>query len=137
MVFAESMRLYPPAWTIGRNALEDVEIGGYKIPKGALVLTSQFIVHRDERWFPEPEKFDPERWTPEAKEKRPKFSYFPFGGGTRICIGEAFAWMEGALLITTLAQKWRMKLAPENKIELQPLITLRPKNGMKMIMEKR
>ena len=137
MVFAESMRLYPPAWTIGRNALEDVEIGGYKIPTGALVLTSQFIVHRDERWFPEPEKFDPERWTPEAKEKRPKFSYFPFGGGTRICIGEAFAWMEGALLIATLAQKWRMKLAPENKIELQPLITLRPKNGMKMIMEKR
>ncbi len=136
-VFAESMRMYPPAWTIGRNVLEDVEIGGYTIPKGALVLTSQYIVHHDERWFPEPEKFDPERWTPEEKEKRPKFSYFPFGGGTRICIGEAFAWMEGALLIATLAQKWRMKLAPEHKIELQPLITLRPKYGMKMILEKR
>jgi cytochrome P450 len=137
MVMAEAMRLYPPAWIIGRRALVDHEIGGYLIPAKSLVLMSQYVVHRDARWFSEPERFDPERWTPEAREARPKFSYFPFGGGTRVCIGEAFAWTEGVLVIATLAQKWRMKSAPGHAVTPQPMITLRPKGGMMMSLERR
>ncbi len=137
MVFAESMRLYPPAWAIGRRALKSFEARGYTIPAGAVILMSQYIVHRDPRFFPDPENFDPERWTPEAQASRPKFSYFPFGGGTRICIGEQFAWMEGVLLIAALAQQWRMRLEPGHNVEVQPLITLRPKHGMRMILERR
>ena len=94
-------------------------------------------MHHDARWFPEPEKFDPERWTPEAREARPKFSYYPFGGGTRVCIGERFAWMEGVLLLATVAQKWRFKLVPGHPVETSALITLRAKHGMKMIAERR
>jgi cytochrome P450 len=137
MVMAEAMRLYPPAWIVGRRALADHEIGGYLIPAKSLVLMSQYVVHRDARWFPEPERFDPERWAPEAKESRPKFSYFPFGGGTRVCIGEAFAWTEGVLVIATLAQKWRIKSAPGHTVTPQPMITLRPKGGMPMTLERR
>ncbi len=101
MIFAESMRLYPPAWTIGRRAINDYEIAGYHIPARTIVIMSQFVTHHDARWFPEPDTFDPERWTPEQKESRPKFSYFPFGGGNRVCIGESFAWMEGVLVLAT------------------------------------
>ena len=137
MVFAESMRLYPPVWIIGRRALTDHEIDGHQIKAGDLILLNQYLVHHDERWFPTPDKFDPERWTPELKEARPKFSYFPFGGGTRTCIGEAFAWMEAALVIATLAQQWKPRLAAGHPVEMQPLITLRPKHGMKMTLEKR
>jgi cytochrome P450 len=137
MVLAESMRLYPPAWAIGRRALESFEARGYVIPKRSVVLMSQYIMHRDPRYFPEPDRFDPERWTPEAQASRPKFSYFPFGGGTRVCIGEQFAWMEGVLLIAALARKWRMKLEPGHPVEIQPLITLRPKHGMRMVLERR
>ena len=137
MVFAESMRLYPPAWAIGRRALEAFEARGYTIPKRSVILTSQYIVHRDARFFPDPERFDPARWTPEAIATRPKFSYFPFGGGNRVCIGEQFAWMEGVLLIAALAQKWRMRLVPGHPVEVQPLITLRPRHGMRMTLERR
>jgi cytochrome P450 len=137
MVLAESMRMYPPAWTIGRRALGDYSLGGYVIPARSILLTSQYVTHHDPRYFPEPFRFDPERWTPEAKESRPKFSYFPFGGGPRVCIGESFAWMEGALVLATMAQKWRLLLAPGHQVELQPLVTLRPKHGMKMIFERR
>lgn len=136
-VFAESMRLYPPAWMIGRRAIADHEIAGQAMKSGDLVLLNEFIVHHDERWFPDPSQFEPERWTPEAKEARPKFSYFPFGGGTRTCIGEAFAWMEAALLIATLAQQWKPRLAPGHVVEKFPLVTLRPKHGMKMLLERR
>ncbi|HWQ33087.1 MAG TPA: cytochrome P450 [Blastocatellia bacterium] len=137
MVMAESMRLYPPAWLLGRRTLEDVEVGGHLIPQGALILMSQYLVHHDARWFPDPERFEPERWTPEAREARPKFSYFPFGGGTRTCIGEAFAWMEGVLVIATIAQRWKLRLAAGHPVGLQPLVTLRPKYGMKMTLEQR
>ena len=137
MVFAEAMRLYPPAWIIGRRALVDHEMDGYKIKAGDLTLHSQYLVHHDARWFPEPEKFIPERWTPELKEARPKFSYFPFGGGTRTCIGEAFAWMEASLVIATLAQQWKPRLVQGHQVEPRALITLRPKHGMKMYLEKR
>jgi cytochrome P450 len=137
MVLAESMRLYPPAWAIGRRAIEPFEIRGFTIPRRAVVLMSQYIVHRLDTYFPEPERFDPDRWTPEASASRPKFSYFPFGGGTRVCIGEQFAWMEGVLLIAALSRKWRMRLEPGHPVEVQPLITLRPKHGMRMTIHKR
>ena len=109
MVAAETMRLYPPAWAVGRMAVEDHEADGYFIPKGSLVLASQYVMHRDPRYFPDPERFDPERWTPEAKEARPPFSYFPFGGGVRRCIGEGFAWME-IVSCSHPARRWRMHL---------------------------
>lgn len=137
MVLAESMRLFPPAWAMGRMALEDFELGPYFMPKGANIFLSQYIMHRDPRYFPDPERFDPDRWLPEAKASRPRFSYFPFGGGARQCIGESFAWMEGTLILATLAQRWRPKLAPGHRVEPQALITLRPKYGMKMIVESR
>jgi len=132
MVFTEAMRLYPPAWTIGRMSLESCELLGTQIPARSICLASPYVMHRDPRWFPEPERFDPERWTPEAREARPKFSYFPFGGGTRVCIGERFAWMEGVLVLATIAQKWRLSLAPGQKVDVLPLITLRTRYGMKM-----
>jgi cytochrome P450 len=137
MVVAESMRLYPPAWAIGRLALKSHEVGGYTIPAKALVLLSPYVTHRDERYFPDPVRFDPERWTPEAKESRPQFAYFPFGGGPRRCIGEGFAWMEGILLLASLARNWRMRLVPGHRVDTLPVITLRPKHGMRMTVEKR
>ncbi len=137
MVFAESMRLYPPAWVVGRLAVKDYTVGDEMIETGTLVLLSQYVMHRDPRYFPDPLRFDPERWTPEAKETRPPFAYFPFGGGARRCIGEGFAWMEGALLIASIAQRWRMRLVPGQTITGHPRITLRPKHGIRMQMEKR
>ncbi|HKB66091.1 MAG TPA: cytochrome P450 [Pyrinomonadaceae bacterium] len=134
MVLAESMRLYPPAWALGRLAMEDFEIGGYVVPRKSLVLMSQYVMHRDPRYFAEPFKFNPERWTAEARESRPQFSYFPFGGGPRRCIGEGFAWMEGILLIATIARQWQMRLVPNHPVVLKPVITLRPKHGMRMTL---
>ncbi|MBA3440276.1 MAG: cytochrome P450 [Pyrinomonadaceae bacterium] len=136
MILSEAMRLYPPAWTVGRLAISDTEVGGYMVPAGSLVLLSQYVMHHDERYYPDPFRFDPERWTPEAKGERPQFAYFPFGGGPRRCIGEGFALMEGALLLATLAQKWRMRLVPGHPVDIHPLITLRPKHGMLMKLEK-
>jgi cytochrome P450 len=137
MVLAESMRLYPPAWAMGRQALNDFQLGDYFLPAKTTVLMSQYITHRDPRFFPDPLRFDPERFTPEAKARRTKFSYFPFGAGFRQCIGESFAWMEGVLLLATLAQKWKLKLVPNHPVEPEPLITLRPKYGMRMQVEAR
>lgn len=137
MVLAESMRLYPPAWAIGRMSKEAVELRGVRIEPGSICIASPYVMHRDPRWFSDPERFDPMRWTPEARDARPKFAYFPFGGGARLCIGERFAWMEGALLLATLAQRWRLRLAPGQKVEMLPLITLRTKYGMRMKLERR
>lgn len=137
MVLTEAMRLYPPAWTIGRRALEDYQIDKYVIPAGSIILMSQYVMHHDPRYYPDPFKFDPERWTSEARAARPKFSYFPFGGGPRVCIGEPFAWMEGVLLIATIAQQWKMRLAEGQRVELRPMITLRPRYGMRMKLERR
>ncbi len=136
-IFAESMRLYPPSWAIGRLATVDCEIGGYPVGRKALVLMSQYVMHRDARYYPDPDRFDPERWTTHARDTRPQFSYFPFGGGPRRCIGEGFAWMEGILLIATVAQQWRMRLVPHHPVALKPVITLRPKHGMKMTLSRR
>jgi cytochrome P450 len=129
MVVSETMRLYPPAWAVGRLALEDHEVGGFAIPRGSLVLLSQYVTHRDPRFFPDPERFDPERWTPEARSARPQFSYFPFGGGPRRCIGEGFAWTEAVLILATLARRWRLRLIPGRTVEAQARITLRPGKG--------
>lgn len=132
MVLAEAMRLYPPAWGIGRRALEDVEIGGYTIPRGTVVLFSQYLLHRDARFFPQPERFDPDRWLPERQLARPKFAYFPFGGGNRVCIGESFAWMEGILVLATLARRWRLERVDSRPVPMKALITLRPVRPVRM-----
>jgi cytochrome P450 len=137
MVLSESMRLYPPAWAMGREVLEDVSIGPYRLRKGTMVFFSQYLVHRDPKWFPEPERFRPERFTAAAKSARPRFAYFPFGGGGRQCIGESFAWMEAMLTLATIAQRWRVELVPGQTIELQPKITLRPKNGIRVRVMRR
>ena len=137
MVLAESMRLYPPAWAMGRDARNDFQLGDFFLPAKTTVLMSQFITHRDARFFPNPLRFDPERFTPEAKSRRTKLTYFPFGAGVRQCIGESLAWMEGVLLLATLAQKWKLTLVPGHRVEPEPLITLRPKYGMRMEIESR
>jgi cytochrome P450 len=136
-VLAESLRLYPPAWAMGRYARNDFSLGEFFLPARTTVLISQFITHRDPRFFPDPLRFDPDRFSPEAKARRAKFTYFPFGAGARQCIGESFAWMEGVLILATLAQKWKLKLVPGHRVEPQPLITLRPKYGMRMQVEPR
>ena len=133
MVFAEGMRLYPPVWIIGRRAINDCELGGWTVPAGSIVLLSQYITQRDGRFFSEPEKFDPERWTQEAAAARPTYSYFPFSSGSRQCLGEPFAWMEGVLAIAVIAQKWRLGLAPGQRVEMAPQLTLRSKYGMRMV----
>jgi len=136
-VLAESLRLYPPAWAMGRYARHDFRLGDFFLPARTTVLISQFITHRDPRYFPDPLRFDPERFSADAKAQRTKFTYFPFGAGARQCIGESFAWMEGSLILATLAQKWKLRLVPGHKVEPQPLITLRPKYGMQMQIEPR
>lgn len=136
-VLAEAMRVYPPAWVLGRLAIGDYEVAGYRFPPGTLVLVSQWVLHRDPRFFPDPERFDPERWTEPERAARPKFAYFPFGGGPRGCIGEPFAWMEGVLVLATLARRWRLRLARDGPVALQPSVTLRPQGGMPMILEAR
>lgn len=138
-VLAESMRLFPPAWGLGRLAMQEHELAGYHIPEKSLILLSMYVLHRDERFWEDAESFKPERFLAEnaIKEASNKFIYFPFGGGVRRCIGEQFAWMEGVLLLATLGRKWKLKLNPEQKIVLQAMITLRSKYGMKMRVEKR
>lgn len=135
-VLAESLRMYPPAWTIERRALEDFEAGGYLVRKGTIILTCQWLVHRDPRWWVEPERFDPDRWAPEIEITRPKFAYFPFGAGTRVCIGKHFAWMEAMLVLSTLAQRWRVRYERTEAPVPEPLLTLRPKGGMPMRIER-
>jgi len=137
MVITEAIRLYPPAWVIGRRALKDYKLGPYVVPAGAIVIMSPYVMHHDPRYFPDPSRFDPDRWTPEARASRPQFSYFPFGGGPRRCIGEGFALMESIMVLATLAQKWSLRRAPDQPIALQPLITLRPRHGMRMVLMSR
>jgi len=129
-VFAESMRLYPPAWAMGRMSTKPVRLGDYLLPSGAHFFFSQYMMGRTEEYFPDPLKFDPDRFSPENKAKRPKFTYFPFGGGSRQCIGESFAWMEGVFSIATLAQSWRLSYAGSAPPEVQAKITLRPRDPL-------
>jgi cytochrome P450 len=136
-VFAEAMRLYPPAYATARIAKHDDEIAGCCIPAGSTLIVSQYVTHRDPRFWPDPQRFDPDRFSPEAEAERPKFAYFPFGGGPRRCIGEPFAWMEGQLLLATIAHRYHIAVQPGYTPELQPLITLRPQNGMPVTLSRR
>jgi cytochrome P450 len=133
-VVTESMRMYPPAWIIGRRAIEAYPIGEYVAPPRAILVMLPYVMQRDARYFAEPERFNPDRWTPEFKTSLPRFAYFPFGGGPRQCIGESFAWMELVLLVATIAQAWRLKLVPGHPVEPQPVVTLRQKHGMRMTL---
>lgn len=136
-VIQESMRLYPPAYAIGRMATQQYSLDGLKIAPGATLLMSPWVVHRDPRWFSAPERFDPDRWAGDAARALPRFAYFPFGGGPRICIGNTFAMMESVLLLATLAQRFRFRLVPDQEIVLQAAVTLRPRNGLKMTLCRR
>jgi len=137
MVLTESMRLYPPVWTMARRAIDDYKVGEYILPSKSVIFFSQYLIQRDPRFYDAPDLFIPERWTKDNENSRPQYAYFPFGGGPRRCIGEQFAWMEGILLLATLVKRWKMNLAPGQRVEMNPLITLRPKFGLKMIIEKR
>jgi cytochrome P450 len=137
MVAKESMRLYPPAYVVGREAVNECEIGGYHVPPGMQVFMAPWVVHRDPRFFDAPNEFRPERWTPEFINSLPKYAYFPFGGGPRVCIGNAFAMMEIVLLLATIARKYRLGLVTNRPVELQPAMSLRPRNGIRMRLDRR
>lgn len=136
-VITESMRLYPPAWVIGRRTIEDYPVRDYVVPARGIVIVSPYVLQRDARYFNQPDRFMPERWTSEFKASLQPFAYFPFGGGARRCIGESFAWMELALVAGTIAQRWRLRLVPGHPVVPQPVVTLRPKHGLKMTLERR
>ena len=137
MVIEESMRLYPPAHTTGRQPIAADEILGHRIPAGAEVLIMPWLIHRKPSLWENPERFEPERFTPERTAARPRFAYIPFGAGPRICIGAAFAMTEAILILATIAQRYRLHLKPDHPVEPQGLITLRPRYGLKMILERR
>lgn len=129
---SESMRLYPPAWAIGRRALVDHRADGFAIPAGSVIVVSPWLLHHDERWWPEPITFRLDRFTDEAIAERPRHVYIPFGGGPRKCIGEGFARMEAVLLLATIAQRWRFQRQSSEEVAPQPAVTLRPRGGMPM-----
>jgi cytochrome P450 len=129
-VVKESMRLYPPAWAVGREAITACEVGGYPVPRGTQLWMAQWVVHRDPRWFDEPESFRPERWDNDLARRLPRCAYFPFGDGPRICIGANFAMMEAVLILAAVAQRFCLTLASDRPLELEPSVTLRPKHGI-------
>ena len=137
MIAKETMRLYPPAFGLGREAIEECEIGGYRVPRKTQVFTFQWATQRDPRFFDNPDEFIPDRWTPEFIEQLPKFAYFPFGGGPRFCIGNYFAIMEMILLMATIGRRFKFELAPDAKVELYPAMSLRPKNGVRVVVNER
>jgi cytochrome P450 len=136
-VVKESMRLYPPAWVVGREAIGECEVGGYRMPAGTTALMSQWVMHRDPRYHEAPERFEPDRWTAEYAKALPRFAFFPFGGGPRQCIGAGFAMVEACLILATVAQRYRMDLAPGQKVEPYASITLRPKERIHLTLVKR
>jgi cytochrome P450 len=137
MVIDEAMRLYPPAWGFSREAISDDEVGGFRVPRGWLVFVIPYVLHRLPAFWDNPDAFDPERFTPERIAARPKFTYLPFGAGPRQCIGNQFALIEAHLVVATLAQRYRLQLVPGHKVDPWPLITLRPRFGMPMSIERR
>ncbi|GAC1644438.1 MAG: cytochrome P450 [Acidobacteriaceae bacterium] len=140
-VIKEAMRLYPPIWAVVRSPIEDCDIGGYRVPAGSTVLMSQWVMHRDPRFYPDPERFDPDRWVdgrgPGTPASIPKFAYFPFGAGPRTCIGASFAMMEAVLVLATAAQQFQIRLAPDCLPEPLPSITLRPRHGIRVVLARR
>jgi cytochrome P450 len=137
MVLDESMRLYPPVWAIGRQAIADDEVMGYRLPKGCNVLLSQWLAHHHPVFWENPKRFEPERFSAERAAGRPRYAFFPFGGGPRMCIGNLFALTEAQIVLATIAQKYRLQLVAGHPMELQPLVTLRPRYGVKIVLEPR
>jgi cytochrome P450 len=137
MVIKESMRLYPPIPSFGRQAVEASEIGGYPVPKGLIILLSPNVMHHDPRWYPEPDLFRPERFSKENEQLLPGYAYLPFSSGPRVCIGNSFAAMEAVLVLATIAQRYRLRLVPGHPVVPQATLTLRPKHGMRMVLEPR
>ncbi|WP_131768745.1 cytochrome P450 [Candidatus Protofrankia californiensis] len=137
-VFKESMRLYPPVWAMSRYLVEDRIVGGYPLPAGSTLLLSQWVVHRDGKWWPEPERFDPSRWIGDRVDPdRPRYAYFPFGGGPHQCIGNSFAQTEGALALATISRRWMFEPVAGLQITPEPLVTLRPRDGLPMTIRRR
>jgi cytochrome P450 len=132
MIAKEAMRLYPPAYAVGREAIEDTEIGGYRVPRKTQLFAFQWVTHRDPRYFERPNEFEPERWASESIQRLPKYAYFPFGGGPRQCIGNYFAMMEVVLMMATIGQRFRFSLAEGFQMEVLPVLSLRPKNGIRV-----
>ncbi len=137
MVIEETLRLYPPAWTIGRQSIELDTVGGYTMPAQANLIVPIYVIHRDPRWWPEPERFDPERFTAEQIATRHKFAYLPFGGGPRLCIGNNFAMMEAQLVLATIAQRYRLRLQPDHPVQPKPVVMLSTSHGLPMLLEPR
>ncbi len=136
-VVKETLRLRPSAWAIGRQALEDCEIGGYYLPAGSVAIVSQWVTHHDPRFYADPNEFHPVRWDFIHEHSLPRFAFFPFGGGSRACIGEGFAWTEAVLVLVLIARRWRVRPVHAELATPQPTVTLRPKNGVTVILEKR
>jgi cytochrome P450 len=136
-VVLEAMRLYPPAWGIAREALAPVEIGGYRFPKGAAFVMSPWVVHRDPKLFEEPDRFRPERWAGDLARRLPRFAFFPFGGGPRVCIGNRFAMMEAKLVLAGAIQRFCFEPTPETSLALFPSVTLRPRHGVRLRLSAR
>jgi cytochrome P450 len=134
-IVKETMRLYPPAWSVARTAINDFELDGYRVPAGANIVMSQWIMHRDQRFFSEPEKFEPDRWSTSACQNLPRFAYFPFGGGPRQCIGASFATIEAVLILGTIARRFRLVAVDKTPVLPVPSITLRPKDPIRMRIE--
>jgi cytochrome P450 len=137
MVLAEAIRLYPPAWVISRTSVRDVEVAGYRLPEGTVFWMCQYALHRHPLFWPDGEKFDPERMTPEARAAQNRYAYLPFGAGPHQCLGEHFAMLEATVVLATMARRWRLRPLPDHQVELEPLITLRPRGGMPMTLERR
>jgi cytochrome P450 len=139
MVLKEAMRLYPAVWGLGRRAIAECELGGYRVPAGTNIFMFQWLTQRDPRFFPEPGRFDPERWRedPVRAGKIPRFAYFPFGGGPRVCVGASFAMIEATLLLATIQQRYHLDLVPSHPIEILGSVTLRPKHGIRVTAHRR
>jgi cytochrome P450 len=141
-VVAETMRLYPPAWVVGRRMLSEAQLGGWTVPTRSIVLASQWVTHRDPRWWPDPLAYRPQRWIAaglfdEAAPRQPRGAYFPFGMGRRVCVGESFAWTEAVLVLAALARDWAPALVPGHPVDLLPAVTLRPRHGLRMTLHRR
>ena len=136
-IVSEVLRLYPPFWSLGRMVYEPIELGGHSIPPGVTLVVSPLLTQRDPRWFDAPDEFRPQRWTPDYQESLPRFAYIPFGGGPHKCIGEGFAWMEAKIALAELAQRWRARHVPDHDATMMPRLSLTPKGGMPMILERR
>jgi cytochrome P450 len=136
-VITEALRVFPTVWLLGREAVEPCEVGGYRVPRGMTLWMSQWVLHRDPRSFDDPEAFRPERWADGLARRIPRYAYFPFGGGPRVCIGNGFAQMEAVLLLAAIARRYRLRLAPGEVVRPEPTMTLRPAAEVRMVLSRR